>query len=196
MQPKRVRKIGTQLNFPIDLYISLGSNIEPATNLASARDELLGRLDNAQISPVYQSPAVGMEGAEFLNAVVGGTTFEPLQSIVGMLHKIELAHGRVRTANKFSDRTLDLDLLLYGSQVSNPDLQSRGATAIAESVVLPHPEILQQAYVLQPLADLAGNKIHPVCGITINEILTRFRQKSPALLEALQPFSLDDNLPS
>jgi len=63
------------------LYISLGSNIEPGANIASARDALFTALGNACMSPVYQSPAVGMTGPDFYNAVVSGTTTQSLHCI-------------------------------------------------------------------------------------------------------------------
>ena len=104
----------------VDIYISLGSNIEPAQHLARARDELLEWFDDGQLSPVYQSAPVGMSGADFLNAVVAGYTTTSLPEVVDKLLEIELTHGRIRTANKFSDRTIDLDLLIYCLLYTSP----------------------------------------------------------------------------
>ena len=166
-----------ELKPAVDIYISLGSNIDPAHHLASARDELLEWLDEGQLSPVYQSPPVGMSGADFLNAVVAGYTNTPLQEVVDKLLEIELAHGRIRTANKFSDRTIDLDLLIYGSQTCEPE--SSG------DIALPHPEILEQAYVLQPLADVAGELVHPAYGRSVNELRHQLQADAPEKFEAL-----------
>ena len=171
------------------LYISLGSNIEPAANIASARDELFKVLDNACMSPVYQSPAVGMTGADFHNAVVSGVTTQSLTATITMLATIEGNHGRIRTSDKFSDRTLDLDLLLFGDLVCSPvpyGNDNRGTDNIPGEIELPHPEILQQAYVLQPLADIAGSLKHPVSGITMAEHRNRLMNESRELFDALK----------
>jgi len=154
---------------PVDIYISLGSNIEPASNIAKARDKCLNWLDGAQMSPVYRSPPVGMSGDDFLNAVVRGSTTQPLHSVIDNLHAIELSQGRIRTANKFTDRTLDLDLLIYGDTICGNNDESPAA-ASSEKITLPHPEIVQQAYVLQPFADLAGDFVHPTLDCTIDEL--------------------------
>jgi 2-amino-4-hydroxy-6-hydroxymethyldihydropteridine diphosphokinase len=174
------------------LYISLGSNIEPGANIASARDALFTALGNACMSPVYQSPAVGMTGPDFYNAVVSGTTTQSLPDSIALLQQIETTHGRVRTSNKFIDRTLDLDLLLYGDQVCSPATygnDNHTPDNIPGEIVLPHPEILQQAYVLQPLADVAGDLKHPESGITIAEHCIRLKMESPELFAALKQLS-------
>lgn len=167
----------------VDIYISLGSNIDPTHHLASARDELLEWFDDGQLSPVYQSPPVGMSGADFLNAVVAGYTTTSLRGVVDKLLEIELAHGRIRTANKFSDRTLDLDLLIYGSQTCEPD-------STADNIALPHPEILEQAYVLQPLADVAGELVHPAYGRSVNELRHQLQADAPEKFQALTMVTL------
>lgn len=161
-----------------DIYISLGSNINPEENLYSAIQALQSRLDNCQYSRVYCSPAVGMQGADFLNAVVSGSTSESMYTVVSWLLETEKAHGRVRTENKFTDRTLDLDLLLYGNCVYEPTDEL--------AITLPHPDIIDQAYVLQPLADIAGHLIHPVCNCSIDALLARLKTDYPDKFAALQ----------
>ncbi len=162
----------------IAIYISLGSNIAPETNLNSAIVTISAKLEHTSASPVYRSAAVGMEGADFLNAVIGGFTKAPLPDVINWLHEIELAHGRVRTQNKFSDRTLDLDLLLYGDSVCNP--------AESAGIELPHPEITDQAYVLQPLADIAASLVHPTRHCTINSLLLQLQSEHPDKAASLQ----------
>jgi len=172
------------VTYPETIYISLGSNIDPHEHLNSACDELFKLLEESRKSPVYHSPAVGMTGPDFLNAVVCGRTTQSVEKTVSALYDLERTHGRIRTSNKFSDRTLDLDLLLYGNQVHNSD-----SADTDETIVLPHPEILQQAYVLQPLADLAGDLIHPLCGVTINELRSRLEAQSPEKFSSLKMIS-------
>lgn len=167
---------------PVTIYISLGSNIEPEKNIKTALKHLYTKLDNYQASGVYRSAAVGMVGADFYNAVVGGSTTDSVRAVKKWLHESELTHGRVRTENKFSDRTLDLDLLLYGNTVCQ--------SADPAGIVLPHPEIKEHAYVLQPLADIAGTLVHPTLHCTISQILSSLQTQYPEKFEALLPVTL------
>lgn len=162
------------------VYISLGSNIDPLANLHSALDVLFNVLENGRISPIYQSSAVGMTGPDFLNAVVSGSTTLTVEELVGKLYDIERNHGRIRTSNKFSDRTLDLDLLLYDAHVQNTDSADSDS-----NIVLPHPEILQQAYVLQPLADIASDLAHPLCGVSIAELCRNLKAEAAEKFSSL-----------
>ena len=179
----RCCKARSELKSPVDIYISLGSNIEPESNLAHARNALLAWLDDGRMSPVYQSAPVGMSGADFLNAVVVGSTTQSLPKVLDKLLEIELARGRVRTANKFSDRTLDLDLLLYSDVICDPE-------SSAKTVVLPHPEIVEQAYVLQPLTDLAAELVHPGFGSTLSELCQTLKTASPEKFQTLTKVTL------
>ena len=80
--------------------------------------------------------------------------------------------------DRFSDRTLDLDLLIYGSQTCEPE-------SPADNIALPHPEILEQAYVLQPLSDVAGELVHPAYGRSINELRHQLQTDAPEKFQAL-----------
>ena len=167
------------------IYISLGSNIEPEKHMRIACDELKRQLAQAVTSPVYQSPAIGMEGADFLNAVIGGNTFLSPAGIISLLREIETAHGRVRSKNKFSDRTLDLDLLLFGELITQNDVTESGF-----SINLPHPEITEQAYVIQPLADIAPDVKHPIRSSTISQLCQQMKTESPGSFNALKKITL------
>ena len=61
------------------IYISVGSNIDPHVYIKNAREQLFAQLQNPLMSPVYQSPAVGMTGPDFLNAVIGGDTNQSVE---------------------------------------------------------------------------------------------------------------------
>ena len=133
------------------LYISIGSNIEPARHIrlaVAALHEYYGKLD---ISSVYESEAVGFEGDNFLNLVVGYDTEQAVEDANRCLHEIEDRYGRERTGPRFSARTIDLDLLLYDDLILQQD-----------KLVLPREEILQNAFVLWPLAEIAPELLHPV----------------------------------
>jgi len=101
-------------------------------------------------SPVYQSPAFGFDGPDFYNMVVAFVSaFEPL-ALKKWLRKLEYACGRSRQQTRFSNRTLDMDIVLAGNLV----LHHR-------NLRLPRPELTKRAYVLKPLYDLAPDLTHP-----------------------------------
>ena len=117
-----------------------------------------------------------MAGNDFINAIVSGLTDKSLQATRDWLRELELDLGRVRTAHKFSDRTIDLDLLLYGD---------------TNNQFVPHPEITEQAYVLQPLYDISPSLIHPALKKTVSEIKSQLLQSDPQKFAALEPVTLD-----
>ncbi|MGD2128605.1 MAG: 2-amino-4-hydroxy-6-hydroxymethyldihydropteridine diphosphokinase [Lysobacterales bacterium] len=133
-------------------YLGLGSNIDAETNIRSGIDELQQLFRHVSLSPVYRSPAVGFEGNDFINLVARiETDMHPLE-LKRVLHELEDRHGRDRNSPKFSDRTLDIDILLYD------DLY-----LLSPALEIPRREILTSAHVLKPLADLAPELEHPVC---------------------------------
>lgn len=164
------------------IYISLGSNIDPIAHISGAINDLRVKLDDFECSKIYSSPAVGMEGAAFLNAVVGGTTADSVKELADWLLTLELEHGRIRTGNKFTSRTLDLDLLLYGDKVLEASTDS--------GITLPHSDITEQAYVLQPLADVAASLFHPLEKCTIMSLLEKHKNHFPEKYGVLIPVEL------
>ena len=99
------------------VYLSLGSNIDREANLRSAISLLRERYGELTISSVYENQAVGFEGDDFYNLVVGLDTGEPVEQLNAWLAEVENQHGRDRSAPKFGPRTLDIDLLLYDDLV-------------------------------------------------------------------------------
>ncbi|MEJ2451447.1 MAG: 2-amino-4-hydroxy-6-hydroxymethyldihydropteridine diphosphokinase [Gammaproteobacteria bacterium] len=132
------------------LYISVGSNIDPRRHVEQAMAELRQCFDNVQQSSLYESQSVGFDGDNFINLVVKADTDMPIHQVVDSLHAIEARHGRDRHGPKFSSRTLDLDLLLYDD-----------VTCKTDGIHVPREEILYNAFVLYPLAELAPDLIHP-----------------------------------
>ncbi len=133
-------------------YVSLGSNIERRRHIRLAL-ERLGALYGPLIrSDVYESDAVGFDSAPFYNLVVGFDTGQSPRQIQEALHAIESGSGRLRSG-ELTARTLDLDLLLYDDAVINE-----------AGLVLPRADIARYAFVLRPLAEIAGNERHPVSG--------------------------------
>ena len=160
------------------VWLGLGSNIDAENNIRSAITALKEQYKQLIISPVYQSKAVGFEGDNFLNLVIGIDTDESLQQLFSVLKSIEADHGRSREAEKFSARTLDIDILTYG----NLDLTEQG-------IDIPRHEILTYAFVLKPLADVAPNELHPHIGLTYQKLWDGFDQQSQTL--QLHPINWD-----
>jgi len=148
------------------VYISIGSNIDVAKNIPSSVKALQAHFGELDISNVYETKAVGFEGDDFHNLVIGFDTDESPLEISKVLKKIEAEHDRTRGKEKFESRTLDLDQLLYGDLVMQ-----------MEGVNIPHPDILRYNFVLKPLAELAGEAEHPEEEKTINELWDRFEEK-------------------
>jgi 2-amino-4-hydroxy-6-hydroxymethyldihydropteridine diphosphokinase len=132
-------------------YLGIGSNVDVERNVRAGIDALRSAFGEVELSPVYRSVAVGFSGRDFINLVARiRTAMQPLE-LKQFLNQVEDRHGRRRDLPKFSDRTLDVDILLYD------DLYLH-----SPALVLPRPEILAYAHVLKPLADLAPDQVHPV----------------------------------
>ncbi|MCD1629545.1 MULTISPECIES: 2-amino-4-hydroxy-6-hydroxymethyldihydropteridine diphosphokinase [Marinobacter] len=141
------------------VYISVGTNIERYRHVTVALDALAGWFGDLTISPVYESESVGFEGSDFLNLVVGIDTGLSVGELSRRFKQLEADNGRARSAPKFSPRTLDLDILTYDDSVG-----------VVDGVELPRAEILKNAFVLRPLADIAGAEMHPACRQTYQQL--------------------------
>lgn len=145
------------------VYVSVGSNIDRERNVGNALRSLAGEFGDLQQSRIYETAAVGFEGEPFYNLVVGFDTGLSPQQVAETLRRIEDAQGRERSGGKFSDRSMDLDLLLYDDLV----LDEPGLT-------IPRPDIAQYAFVLRPLAEIAGDLRHPVTGFSFASMWEAF----------------------
>jgi len=128
------------------VFLGIGSNIDPERHLRAAVAALATRFGSLRLSPVYASAAVGFEGAEFLNMVVGLETTEPPQSLATILKEIEREQGG-------ESRPLDIDFLLYGDLILE-----------TPTLTLPRDDVHRYAFVLRPLAELAPAERHPLTG--------------------------------
>lgn len=151
------------------IYISLGSNIERDRHIRAGLDALHAEFGALTVSRVFESAAVGFNGPPFYNLVVGADTALPLPTLCQRLRAMEFAHGREPDAKKFAPRTLDLDLLLYGDLVCETP------------VALPRGEILTNAFVLWPLAELAPQLRHPSDGRTLGALWDAYDKASQQL---------------
>lgn len=128
-------------------YIGLGSNLEnPLQQIKTAINDLQSLTDITivSVSSLYQSPPMGpADQPDYINAVLSLETTLPPHKLLDALQSVEQLHGRVRRRH-WGERTLDLDILLYGEQILND-----------ERLKIPHPGMHERAFVLYPLAEIA-----------------------------------------
>ena len=147
------------------ILLGLGSNISRTETITKALSLLKEGYGEIDISPTFESEAVGFDGDNFYNLIVGAETDQTLEQVIATYRNIEDICGRVRTGPKFGPRKLDIDLLTYGDVVCQEPIQ------------LPRDEILINAYVLWPLALLEPEKKHPVAGLPYSELWLNYDKK-------------------
>jgi 2-amino-4-hydroxy-6-hydroxymethyldihydropteridine diphosphokinase len=148
----------------------LGSNIEREQHICAALDALSDAFGELEISTVFESVAVGFEGDSFYNLVVGIQAAQSVGEITKILKHIEDCNGRDRSAPKFGPRSLDIDILTVDDLVGEID-----------GIRLPRNEVLKNAFVLQPLAELAPQMLHPETHQTMAEHWLAFDKQSQKL---------------
>jgi 2-amino-4-hydroxy-6-hydroxymethyldihydropteridine diphosphokinase len=145
---------------PVEAVVALGSNLGDTEATIDAAVRAIRRLplvDDVRISRIFRTVAERPDGPdpdapEFANAVAIVTTRLAPQVLLGMLHAIEEEHGRIR-AERWGDRTLDLDLIAYGELRSDD-----------EHLLLPHPRAAERAFVLAPWLDVDPAAVLPGSG--------------------------------
>ncbi len=144
-------------------YVGVGSNLgDRWANLALAARALRAapRVSLLRASRVWETEPVGPPQPRYLNAVLELEAIGPAGALLALLQEIERAAGRRRTGPRWSARTLDLDLLLFGDEVIR-----------APALVVPHPELVARRFVLAPLAELCPERVVPGTGRTVAELL-------------------------
>ncbi len=166
------------------IFVGLGTNLPLADQRSGAQvlDDALMAMGEAglqvvQVSPYYRSAPVPISDQDwYVNAVAQIATEQEPVRVLAVLHGIEAAFGRVRTVRNAA-RTLDLDLLAYGSEI-------RPESGPAPHV--PHPRMHLRAFVLKPLQDLAPQWCHPVTGASLSDLLAQVPED-----QRIEPLTLD-----
>ncbi|MEH6569631.1 MAG: 2-amino-4-hydroxy-6-hydroxymethyldihydropteridine diphosphokinase [Halioglobus sp.] len=152
------------------VYLGIGSNIERERYIVAGLDALHRLFGDFEHSSVYDSDAIGFKGQAFLNMVVAIETPLGIADLAAQLRQIEIEHGRPEHATRFSARQLDIDVLTYDDLVG-----------VFDSVVLPRGEILENAFVLQPLAELAPESVHPERGVPYAQLWDEYGKDTQRL---------------
>ncbi|NOI66076.1 2-amino-4-hydroxy-6-hydroxymethyldihydropteridine diphosphokinase [Vibrio sp. 99-8-1] len=142
----------------ITTYIGIGSNVNREYYSQFAVEALSELGKNIVISSVYDCASVDFDSAPFFNFVVQFDTAMSLPQLSKALREIEFKAGRAQDAQKYQDRTLDLDILLFGEEVSSASPQ------------IPRKDIFKYPFVIQPLYDLSPDLCIPDDGRLVKEV--------------------------
>lgn len=147
----------------VRVFVAAGSNLEPEKNLARACAEILHSWPDAVFSRAYRNVAVGFDGPDFINLVMGFSTAEPLEDVITRLRAIETLCGRPRLAPKWASRSMDLDVLLFGDRIEK-----------TSEYTLPRPDLVKRPYMLGPMAEIAPEVLHPTAHKPMGELWGAF----------------------
>ncbi|HXE72907.1 MAG TPA: 2-amino-4-hydroxy-6-hydroxymethyldihydropteridine diphosphokinase [Candidatus Nitrosotenuis sp.] len=157
-------------------WIGLGTNLEREQSLASALQLLARPFRLRRASSVYETDPVGRtDQPPFFNLALEIETDLPPAEVRHILRQIEDQMGRVRGADRWGPRLIDLDLLLYEDRVEQ-----------GEGWQVPHPQVLSQPFVLVPLGELIPDYVHPLAGRTLAELLAEMSW-DPAGVRRVRP---------
>ncbi|RUA06686.1 MAG: 2-amino-4-hydroxy-6-hydroxymethyldihydropteridine diphosphokinase [Gammaproteobacteria bacterium] len=139
------------------IHINIGSNENREHNILQAVEALRMNFFDIECSDVFESASAGFKGNDFYNVGVNATTDLSIVDVISVLHTIEDKQGRDRSQPKFSDRGVDLDLVLYDNVIDKVHN-------------LPREDILKYNFVLAPLAQLNAKSIHPIENKTYGQL--------------------------
>lgn len=158
------------------VLLTLGSNIERHTNMPAAIERLRhhAHLKLCATSPMYESPPVGDDTTQptYSNAAVWVETALEPAALKATLREIEQEMGRVRSANKFASRPIDIDIAFYAQE-----------RFVLDGNQIPDPDIMRYAHLALPLADIAPDWIHPDVGVTLRHIADHLNYKKSEIYQ-------------
>ncbi|HGA2727831.1 TPA: 2-amino-4-hydroxy-6-hydroxymethyldihydropteridine diphosphokinase [Enterobacter hormaechei] len=153
-------------------YIAIGSNLASPLEQVNAAVQALGEIPQSRIvavSSFYRTPPLGpQDQPDYLNAAVVLDTELNAETLLDNTQRIELHQGRVRKAERWGPRTLDLDIMLFGDEVIN-----------TERLTVPHYDMKNRGFMLWPLFEVAPNLIFPD-DIPLKSILDSLNAEKPA----------------
>jgi 2-amino-4-hydroxy-6-hydroxymethyldihydropteridine diphosphokinase len=153
-------------------YIALGSNLASPLEQVNAAVQALGEMPQSRIiavSSFYRTPPLGpQDQPDYLNAAVVLDTALDAETLLDNTQRIELQQGRVRKAERWGPRTLDLDLMLFGNEIIN-----------TERLTVPHYDMKNRGFMLWPLFEVAPDLTFPD-GIPLRDILDKLHAEKPA----------------
>lgn len=154
------------------VYIAVGSNLASPLEQVNAAVNAIGEIPDSQIvaiSSFYRTPPLGpQDQPDYLNAAVAlETTLKP-NTLLDHTQRIELQQGRVRKAERWGPRTLDLDIMLFGDRVIN-----------SERLTVPHYDMKNRGFMLWPLFEIAPD-LHFPDGTSLQQILAHLGTEKPA----------------
>ncbi|UTW57062.1 2-amino-4-hydroxy-6-hydroxymethyldihydropteridine diphosphokinase [Kordiimonas sp. SCSIO 12603] len=167
----------------VKILLGLGGNLPSGQRspLQTVREsiELMQKLniEITSVSPFFETEPVPASGQpNFINAAVIGNTTHRCDVLLGLIKELEVKLGR-QPAERWSARTIDIDILAYGDSVF-PNIKAwqdvvndADPAAILAEPVVPHPRLHKRAFVLAPLSEIAGKWKHPVLGQTVKEMM-------------------------
>ncbi|XQS18838.1 2-amino-4-hydroxy-6-hydroxymethyldihydropteridine diphosphokinase [Citrobacter telavivensis] len=154
------------------VYIALGSNLASPLEQVNAAVNAIREIPESRVvtvSSFYRTPPLGpQDQPDYLNAAVAlETTLEP-ETLLDHTQRIELQQGRVRKAERWGPRTLDLDIMLFGDRIIN-----------SERLTVPHYDMKNRGFMLWPLFEIAPD-LHFPDGISLQQVLTHLGAEKPA----------------
>ncbi|AGN87223.1 2-amino-4-hydroxy-6-hydroxymethyldihydropteridine diphosphokinase [Enterobacter sp. R4-368] len=152
-------------------YIALGSNLASPLDQVNAAMTALGEIPQSRIvavSSLYRTPPLGPpDQPDYLNAAVALETDLTPETLLDHTQRIELQQGRVRKAERWGPRTLDLDIMLFGNLTLN-----------TERLTVPHYDMKNRGFMLWPLFEIAPD-LHFPDGTSLQEILANLNAPKP-----------------
>ena len=155
------------------VYIAIGSNLASPLEQVNAAIRALADIPDSRVvsvSSLYRTPPLGpQDQPDYLNAAVALETSLAPEALLDHTQRIELQQGRVRKAERWGPRTLDLDIMLFGDAIIN-----------SERLTVPHYDMKNRGFMLWPLFEIAP-QLHFPDGLTLRAVLENLGAEKPAI---------------